>query len=137
MSASGRGLRYGLVAAGAAGGDWLVFALLVSGLGVPRLAALILARLAGAAVSFLLNRHWTWKAAKPGAWRGQGARFAALLLLSHGLAAALFAGLSSGLGLAAYPAKLGTDVILFAVNFLVMNGWVFRAAARFPPGVPS
>lgn len=118
--------RYSLVALLAAGSDWLVFSVMVSLLGLGHLASLMTARVVGGVASFLSNRHWTWGAHRQIALTQQGRRFLLLYGFSYVTSVAFFSLLSEGLALPPYPSKLATDIACFALNFVVMNGYVFN-----------
>jgi putative flippase GtrA len=121
-----RFLRYSWVALLSAGGDWLVFSILVSLCGVAHLSSLMIARGVGGLVSFFANRHWTWGTRREIAVTRQARRFLFLYAFSYGLAVALFSLLVDGMRIPPYPGKLATDATCFLVNFLVMNGYVFH-----------
>ena len=82
--------RYCSVALLAAAGDWLLFALLVSAVGLAPLTSLMAARVAGGLLSFLSNRYWTWGANRQIALTQQGRRFLLLYAFSYALSVALF-----------------------------------------------
>lgn len=129
MTAPFRFLRYSWVALMSAGSDWLVFAVLVSLIGMAHLEGLMVARVVGGAVSFLANRYWTWGAHRRVALTQQGRRFLVLYGFSYGLAVTLFSLLVDGLGMAPYPGKLATDGTCFLINFALMNVYVFPGRA--------
>jgi len=129
--------RYVSVAVFAAGGDWLVFALLASVVRLTPLIALMTARIAGGLISFLSNRYWTWSGNRRIALSRQGRRFVILYLFSYCLSVALFRLLTAVALVPPYPSKLCTDLSCFVSNFLVMNAYVFHARdglARFLVG---
>lgn len=122
-------LRFGQyisVAALSAAGDWVTFSIMVSLLGVPDLTGLMAARLVGGLISFMSNRHWTWKGNRHIALTQQGRRFLILYAVSYCASVTLFTGLHEHLGLSAYPAKLLTDGGCFLFNFAVMQAYVFH-----------
>jgi len=123
--------QYCSVAVLAAGGDWLVFALLASVAGIDPLASLMTARIVGGLLSFISNRNWTWGGRRQIAVTQQGRRFLLLYAISYALSVTLFRLLTEGLALPPYPAKLATDLGCFVVNYLVMNAYVFHARAGF------
>ncbi len=129
MTAAGRFGRYCSVAVLAAGGDWLVFALLASAAGLDPLASLMTARVVGGLVSFVSNRQWTWGGRRHIALTQQGRRFLLLYGVSYVVSVALFRLLTAGLLLPPYPSKLATDLACFGLNYLVMNAYVFHARA--------
>ncbi|MTJ84001.1 MAG: GtrA family protein [Telmatospirillum sp.] len=121
-----RFLRYCAAALASAAGDWLVFSALLSLAGLPDMAALMVARMAGGLVSFVVNRHWTFPDPARGRLSRQGRRFLLLYGLSYATAVGLFALLSGGIGLPPYPAKLATDISCFVGNFFAMRLYVFH-----------
>jgi len=133
--------QYCSVAVLAAGGDWLVFALLASVAGIDPLASLMAARIIGGLLSFVSNRTWTWGGRRQIAMTQQGRRFLVLYAVSYALSVTLFRLLTEGLALPPYPAKLATDLGCFAINYLVMNAYVFHARAGLtrllPPADPK
>jgi putative flippase GtrA len=147
MNAALRFARYGSVALLAAGGDWLLFVLLASVVGIAPLASLMAARFAGGLLSFLSNRYWTWGANRRIAVTRQGRRFLLLYAFSYALSVALFRLSTEVLLLPPYPSKLAVDLCCFVINYVAMNSYVFHARdglARFlvrasaaPDGVPG
>jgi putative flippase GtrA/SAM-dependent methyltransferase len=129
MKAALRFGRYCSAALAAAGGDWLVFSVLVSAVGVAPLTSLMTARVAGGLLSFLCNRYWTWGANRQIALTQQGRRFVLLYAFSYTLSVALFRLLSEVLFFPPYPSKFATDLSCFVINFVVMNSYVFHARA--------
>jgi putative flippase GtrA/SAM-dependent methyltransferase len=129
MTAALRFSRYFSVALLAAGGDWLLFVLLASVIGLAPLTSLMAARVAGGLLSFVGNRYWTWGANRRIALTQQGRRFLLLYALSYALSVALFRLLTEVLALPPYPSKLAADLSCFAFNFVVMNAYVFHARA--------
>lgn len=127
MRLLGRFGRYGSVAVLSAGGDWAVFSLLVSLLGVNHLVSLMTARVVGGVLSFAGNRHWTWGARRQIAITRQGRRFLLLYGVSYLLSVTLFSLFTGALHLPPYPAKLIADAVCFGVNFAIMNEYVFHA----------
>ncbi len=129
MKAALRFSRYFSVALLAAGGDWLLFVLLASVIGLAPLTSLMAARVAGGLLSFLGNRYWTWGANRQIALTQQGRRFLLLYALSYAVSVALFRLLTEALTLPPYPSKLATDLSCFVINFVAMNSYVFHARA--------
>ena len=123
--------RYCSVALAAAASDWLVFALLVSGLGLAPLLSLMTARIVGGLSSFLCNRYWTWGANRQIALTQQGRRFVLLYAFSYALSVGLFWLLTDVLFFSPYLGKLVTDLSCFMINFLVMNSYVFHSRPGF------
>lgn len=99
---------------------------------VPYRVAAVLAAAVALAVSFLLNRSWTFASAASGHIGGQALRFsvtfvtavaAGLLLLSAGVEL---------VGLAPIVAQIVAIAIVAPLSFLVTRAWVFRAASSDP-----
>jgi len=122
--------KYISVAVLSAGSDWVVFTVLISVFNLEHLAALVVARVVGGVVSFLSNRYWTWGRNHHITLTKQGLRFIILYAVSYAISISEFYLLNSIFGLSAYAAKLVTDCTCFVVNYLVMNGFVFRAKPR-------
>ena len=129
MKAALRFGRYCSVALLAAGGDWLLFILLASVIGLAPLTSLMVARAAGGLLSFLSNRYWTWGANRQISLTQQGRRFLLLYAFGYALSVTLFRLLTEDLHLPPYPSKLATDFACFLINFVVMNAYVFHARA--------
>lgn len=117
---------YSSVAVLSAGSDWLTFVILMDVLGIGNYVSLAVARVVGGLTSFLVNRNVTWHGTRSLAVTRQGRRFLALYVFSFGLSLGLFILLGDILRLNPYTAKLVTDLSCFAVNFLVMNSYVYN-----------
>lgn len=126
MIGPARFLRYCGTALLAAASDWLMFAVLIQMGGLPAVAALMTARIGGGAVSFAVNRHWTFGATGPSGLTRQGRRFLLLYAVSYASAVGLFALLTDGLGAGPYGGKIVTDALCFAGNYLAMALYVFH-----------
>ena len=126
MIGPARFLRYCGTALLAAASDWLVFAVLIQIGGLPAVAALMTARIAGGAVSFVVNRQWTFGGGAVSGLTRQGRRFLLLYAASYASAVGLFAVLTGGLGAGPYPGKIATDSLCFLGNYLAMALYVFH-----------
>jgi putative flippase GtrA len=127
-------VKYVTVAVLSAISDWVVFAALFAAFGSP-LAAQATSRIAGAIVSFGVNKYWSFQSPQHKRALGEAWRFLVLFLASYALSLTLFSALTWS-GLTPYLAKLATDTICFFFNFLVMRWWVYRRgelALRFVP----
>lgn len=91
--------------------------------GVPPAPANLLSYSCGIAVSYGLNRRWTFRAAGS---HGQAVRFALSMLLGLAISTALVATLSTYLPPVA--AKVVTVPIVFLWNFAASRFWVFAKA---------
>lgn len=102
--------------------DTVLFAGLTNA-GVPPAPANLLSYSCGIAVSYGLNRRWTFRAAGS---HGQAVRFALSMLLGLAISTALVATLSTYLPPVA--AKVVTVPIVFLWNFAASRFWVFAKA---------
>jgi putative flippase GtrA len=117
-------LKYVFVAALSAASDWLVFAALFTAFSSPILAQAT-SRIFGAAVSFGVNKYWSFQSPRHRQALIEGPRFFALFIASYTLSLSLFS-MSTFSGMSPWLAKLATDTICFFFNFLVMRFWVYR-----------
>jgi putative flippase GtrA len=127
-------VKYVTVAVLSAISDWVVFAALFAVFGSP-LAAQATSRIAGAIVSFGINKYWSFQSPQHKRALSEGWRFLVLFMASYALSLTLFSALTWS-GLTPYLAKLATDTICFFFNFLVMRWWVYRRGElvlRFAP----
>lgn len=108
--------------------DWAVFVLL-SGLGLPVVAANVLARLGAASCGFYLNGRVTF-ADRTGARLGR-MRLVRFMLLWVGLtliSTFIMQAVSVGFGLsAAWLVKPGLEALLAVLSFLLQRHWVYGA----------
>lgn len=119
-----RFVKYGGVAAGSAAADWIVFVALHA-LGLNYLVGQVISRIAGGVFSFLMNRYWSFRAGARGV-TVQGRRFLILYGFSYVLSLTLLYVQVDLFGLGAYLAKLVSDGLVFVVNFVVMNNYVYK-----------
>ena len=70
----------------------------------------------GCAVSFVLNKSWTFR--HGGGWRSSLGRWLAVVALGYGLNLLVVVALHEGLGVNAYASQLGGMVAYTAVTFL-------------------
>jgi putative flippase GtrA len=124
MNAATQFVRYVAVAALSAASDWVVFAALFAASGAP-IPAQATSRIAGALVSFGVNKYWSFQSPEHRRALTEGPRFLALFVASYALALTSFSGLTIA-GVAPYVAKLATDSLGFLFNFLMMRLWVYR-----------
>ena len=89
-------------------------------------AGQFLARIAGAATAFLLNRRVTFRANKDASGvRPQVIKYAALLVLNWAITVGLIYYLSYGLSMHPLIAKILLDIVIVPGNYVVMKYWVF------------
>jgi putative flippase GtrA len=119
-------VRYCSIALFAAGVDWFIFAALTSAVGLWPLGSLMIARVGGGMTSFFSNRYWTWGANRQIKLTQQGRRFLILYAFSYVLSVVLFRLLTEVVLLTPYLGKLAADSTCLAVNFAVMNAYVFH-----------
>jgi putative flippase GtrA len=115
-------VRYFLGACIGLGADWATWLAVHAATGSV-VGAQLVSRPTGAVVSYLVMRHFTFRAASGDA-REQGVRFAIAALASMALSVALVSSLATFLP--PILAKVASDGITFAVNYGVMRFWVFR-----------
>jgi len=122
-------MRFGLVGLAAAATDLALFWLFNQTWGWHRLAAQGVSRPSGGAVSFLCNKHWTFR--RPGAadWRQQARRFVAVWAASFVLSTILLQAYRRLLPTDArfdFLAKLLAEGTAGLANFLLHRFWTFR-----------
>jgi putative flippase GtrA len=124
VNLSAQFLKYVVVAAVSAMSDWLVFVATIAIFSQP-IFAYGTARIAGAVVSFVVNKSWSFKSLDFRRAPLEAGRFLLLFAVSYTLAVSLFYALSlSGFG--PYWSKLIADTICFFGNFVGMRYWVYR-----------
>jgi dolichol-phosphate mannosyltransferase len=118
--------QFALVGASGYVVNLVVFALLAEGAGLHHIPAAIGAFLVAVTNNFLLNRHWTFRAAD-GHAGFQAARFLTVSLVGLGLNLVLLELLISAAGLAELPAQALAVALSMPVNFLGNKLWTFDA----------
>jgi len=104
--------------------DVAIFHLSWSVIGI--VAAQFLARVAGAATAFLLNRRITFRMNKDESEAGlQAIKYTILLVLNWAVTVGLIYVLSYGLSMHPLTAKILLDMVIVPGNYLVMKYWVF------------
>lgn len=105
--------------------DVLVFALSVSSVGVA--SAQLGARVCGAFVAFSGHKLFVFRQTdlQLAAVATQAVRYAALWLLSFTISALALIGLIDQAGVPALTAKVGVEIGIVALNYLVMRAFVF------------
>ena len=116
--------KYVAVALLSAASDWVVFATLLFTFGSPIMAQAI-SRIAGAVVSFGVNKYWSFQSPQHARVLIEAWRFLVLFIASYTLALSLFSAFTLW-GVRPYLAKVVTDTACFFFNFLVMRVWVYR-----------
>jgi putative flippase GtrA len=119
----GRALRFAMVGLTVAALYALAFALLVEG-GLPSYAANLLAYLGAIIVQFFGHRHFTFRA--KGALARSVPRFLVANGLGLGFSTALAMGLRDGLGLDGLVTGATVSISLAAMNWFVLQRWVFQ-----------
>lgn len=122
-------VKYGGVAAGSAGSDWLIFAGL-SLLDVHYIYAQMVARLVGGLFSFTINKYWAFDRGH-GKLVVEGRRFLLLYVVSYHLSLAILYLLADKLGVMLPLAKLGADSTCLVINFIIMRVYVFHGRTGF------
>lgn len=126
-----RALRYLLVGGLAWLLDVAVFALCVGGIGVA--PAQLCARVGGAVFAFFGHRVFVFRATdgRPATIASQAVRYATLWLLSFAVSTLALIGLIDHAGVHALTAKLGVEIGVVAMNYLVLGSLIF------PPARPT
>lgn len=120
-------LQYGALGLFALGVDVAVF-MLLRGLGTELVTANVLARLMGAVTAYLGNHLWTFAQARAAAdWQRSGWRYAVLWAGMTGLSTLLLSALVQ-FGAPETLSKLGVEMLMPLLNFLISRYWVFRGA---------
>ncbi len=126
--------KYGGVAAGSAAVDWVIFATLFA-LGLNYLVVQLISRIGGGVFSFVMNKFWSFEVGSKGRVTVQGRRFLLLYGFSYVLSLTLLYIQVDVLGENAYISKLIGDGTVFVVNFIVMQGYVFKDRDGLSRGV--
>lgn len=115
--------RFGLVGALNTATSYLVIRLLADAAGLPVASAIGYA--AGVAQSFLLNRFWTFRAARAqGRWAAEALRFLAVNLVCGGLFTAVSTAATPHIGLLA--ATVAGVALVTPLGFILNKFLVFR-----------
>lgn len=120
-------LRYGAVGVFNAGTYLLLYSALIL-LGVPYVAAAILAFPLPVALGYWLHEHWTFSRGEPTA-----ARLGAFVLVQAGSALfslLLLIAFVDGLGVPAIPARIVTTVMTPLLVYVISRAYVFAAPAK-------
>jgi putative flippase GtrA len=118
-------VKYVSVALLSAASDWVVFAALFIAFGAP-IPAQATSRIAGAIVSFAINKYWSFQSMEHRQAVTEAWRFLLLFAASYALSLTLFSALTFS-GTSPYFSKLATDLICFFFNFMIMRIWVYRS----------
>jgi putative flippase GtrA len=86
----------------------------------------VVARLAGAAVGFLLHRHWTFRGNHRHAVATQALMYASLLMANVVASSAILYLFVRVFGLGEIPARVLTDAIVIMSNFVASRAVIFR-----------
>jgi len=126
-------IKYGVVGASNTVLTFVVYSVLVT-LGVPYLVALPIGYLVGSLNSYLLNRHWTFRA-RDIAHSQAGTRFAIVQVTAIVINEVLIYVLVHHAGIAKIPAQAILTVPVLAVTFFANRWWSFARPRdrREPP----
>ncbi|RED57152.1 GtrA family protein [Cohnella lupini] len=116
--------KYALVGGLNTGVDFVVFCILIYGMGMGSFGAQTISYIAGVANSYLLNRYWTFQV-KGKRGMAEIVRFLLINVLSFAAATALLLGLEHW-GTESAIAKIASVVCSLAVNYVGYRLWVFR-----------
>lgn len=125
-------VKYGLVGASNTIVQFVVYSVGVT-IGVDYLVALVVGYLAGALNSYLLNRHWTFRAGHV-AHTTAGSRFALVTACAIAANLGLLYLFVHHLGIAKIPAQAILTVPILAVTFPINRMWSFAHSGA--PGEP-
>lgn len=118
-------LQYGVVGLSALGVDVSTF-ILLRALGLDLAPANVAARLAGAVTAYTGNHLWTFsQPSKWSDWWRSSWRYALVWAGMTALSTLLLATLTHW-GLPERPSKLGIEMLMPVLNFLIVRRWVFR-----------
>lgn len=130
-------VKYGLVGASNTIVQFVVYSVGVT-IGIDYLVALVIGYLAGAVNSYILNRHWTFRAGHV-AHTTAGSRFALVTGCAIAANLGLLYLLVHHLGIAKIPAQAILTVPILAVTFPINRWWSFahRRGTSEPPSTAS
>ena len=121
-------IKYGIVGASNTVLTFVIYTVLVEALGVQYVIALLAGYLAGSLNSYLLNRHWTFRAGHL-AHASVGPRFAVVQIVAIGVNTALLVLFVDDLHVHKILAQAILTVPVLAVTFFVNRAWSFAAAS--------
>jgi putative flippase GtrA len=91
------------------------------------LAANVVAKIAAAAVGFLLHRHFTFARRQRQRWHGQLMLYGLLFVLNLGLSSVLLFLSVALLRLEPVASKIAADLVVFFASFVINRQIVFRS----------
>lgn len=121
-------VKYGIVGASNTVLTFVIYTILVEALGVEYVIALLVGYLAGSLNSYLLNRHWTFRAGHL-AHGSVGPRFAVVQIVAIAANTALLVLFVDDLHVHKILAQAILTVPVLAVTFFVNRAWSFAAAS--------
>jgi putative flippase GtrA len=128
---AGQFLRFGGVGVLAAAGHYGTLVGAVEFLGAPAVPATLAGYLVGGAVSYVLNRHWTF--ASDADHRAAIAKFALVAAVGFALTGLAMALLTGPARLHYLPAQVLTTGIVMLWSFWANRLWTFGGARSAPP----
>jgi putative flippase GtrA len=129
-------VKYGLVGASNTIVNFVVYSIGVT-IGIDYLVALVLGYAVGSLNSYILNRHWTFRA-RHIAHATAGSRFALVTVCAIAVNLGLLYVFVHHLGISKIPAQAILTVPLLAVTFPINRWWSFaHAGARSDPPSPA
>ena len=120
-------VKYGIVGASNTVLTFIIYTVLVEVLGVEYVIALLAGYVVGSLNSYMLNRHWTFRAGHL-AHTSVGPRFATVQIVAIGVNAALLVLFVDGLHVHKILAQAILTVPVLAVTFFVNRAWSFAAS---------
>jgi putative flippase GtrA len=121
-------VKYGIVGASNTVLTFVIYTILVEGTGVQYVIALLVGYLVGSLNSYLLNRHWTFRAGHL-AHASVGPRFAIVQVVAIGANAGLLILFVDDLHVHKILAQAILTVPVLAVTFFVNRAWSFAAGS--------
>jgi putative flippase GtrA len=121
-------VRFGVVGGSGFVVNVAVYAVCAQALGIEYRVSSVLAWLVAVANNFLLNRHWTFDAAR-GSAHLQARRFFVVSLVAEAFSLGLLTVFVESAGVAKVPAQALAVAAVMPLNFLGNKLWSFRGAA--------
>ena len=128
-------VKYGLVGASNTIVNFVVYSIGVT-IGIDYLIALVIGYLVGSLNSYVLNRHWTFRAGHV-AHSTAGSRFAVVTACSIGANLALLYLFVHHFGIAKIPAQAILVLPVLLVTFPINRWWSFAGGPADPPSTAS
>lgn len=119
-------IKYAVNSVAATNADFLTFHALHKGLGGEAVMSTLGGNAVGAGVSFLILQQWVFRDAAPTRMRRKVSRFALGVAVSMAANMALMAAMHHGIGMSAWPARVGSAVGAWGVGYWFNKKVVFK-----------